>query len=752
MAPSREHSGTYPVGIDLGTTYSSLAYLTPQGQPVTLPNAEGELSTPSIVLFDGDDVIVGTEALRHSVASPDRVVQYAKRHMGDPQKCWVIDGRVYRPKEISTYIIKKLLLDAREPLGQIRHAVITVPAQFSELQRQDTVDAGLAAGLERVDIIHEPVAAALCYVLGEGMWFAELASEQTVMVFDLGGGTFDLSLVKYNQKEVRVLASGGDLQLGGLDWNKALENYACDEFIKTSISDPRLDRESMQALSIEVEQAKRSLSVRPKSTLIVQHDGRRKSFNLNRELFEQLTQPLLLRTEKTTRELLKANKLGWARIDAILATGGASRMPMIRNMLQRMGGTTLNQALSPDQSISHGAAYYAGMLHSGQRLEKSVLNRNAAGRLANFKQQSVSGRSLGILIRDTKTNLLRPHYLLPANTLLPCAYRQRFGTVVVNQKKVHLHIVESGASPSDPWVELGECIIDGLPDQLPVTSPIEVTIRYDEQARVHVEAVAISSGQSAQVTLLRPPLTATADAAAASAPLASARAQTVPDPESDQFELLSTNSSTSASSTTMDKPEKSPSPVNSKPENRKTASPSTVNTSPRTAIPVEAIPATTATPNHGAPSRGTVSSGTPSSGTVSSGPPSSGLPSGGTVSKPAPTVIRTAPAQDSKSASARKHPVASETSSRNASSSLLESSEHPIPLCGECGEVLDFKGQCLACKIRGQDPANSAAARSQSPRQPQPRKTGEDAVPTERLSTLPAPPPLSGTRLPQPPE
>jgi len=492
------------VGIDLGTTYSSLAYLTPQGQPVTLPNAEGELATPSAVLFDGNEIIVGTEALRHSVASPDRVVQYAKRHIGDPHHCWVMDGRVYRPKDISAIVLKKLLTDAQGQLGPIRHAVITIPAQFSDLQRQDTIDAGIAAGLEQVDLIHEPVAAALCYVLSEGMWFAELANEQTILIFDLGGGTFDLSLVKYNAKEVKVLASGGDLLLGGIDWNNALVKYVCDEFARTSTGDPRLDRESLQGVAIEMEQVKRALSTRPRSSAIITHEGRRKVINIEREQFEALTYPLLQRTETITRELLKNNKMGWAHIDAILATGGSSRMPMIRNMLQRLGGTTLNQSLSPDQSICHGAAYYAGMLLSDRKLEKTVLNRQASGRLANFSQQSVSGRSLGILIRDMKTQVRVPHYLIPANTPLPCAFRQRFGTILPGQTKVHLHIVESGASPQDPWVELGECVIEELPDGLPVSSPIDVTIRYDEQARVHLDALVVSSGQNARVTLHRP--------------------------------------------------------------------------------------------------------------------------------------------------------------------------------------------------------------------------------------------------------
>lgn len=505
MAFAKGRGAVQSIGIDLGTTYSSLAYLTPQGAPVTLPNAEGELSTPSVVLFDGDEAIVGAEALRHSIASPERVIVHPKRHMGDPRKVWHVDGRFYRPKDVSALILRKLLNSAEERLGPVKHAVITVPAQFSELQRRDTVEAGLQAGLERIDLINEPVAAAMCYVLGEGMWFAELANDQTVMVFDLGGGTFDLSLVRYNAQEVQVIASGGDLRLGGLDWNHALQEYACDEYIKESIADPRLDRESMQLLALEVEQVKRSLSVRPRSSLVVQHEGRRRTFPMDRSTFEALTRSLLDRTEALTRKILKDHKLGWANVDAVLITGGSSRMPMIRNMLQRISGTTRNQTLSPDQSICYGAAYYAGSLNSGRRIEQTVLNAGAVRRLSSFRQRSVSGRGLGILVRDLETGKRQPQYLIRANTPLPCAFRQQFGTAVENQTKVHLYIVESGAGENDPPVELGECVIEGLPEHLPLGSPVDVTIRYDEQARVHVEAVDLSSGARALTTIIRQP-------------------------------------------------------------------------------------------------------------------------------------------------------------------------------------------------------------------------------------------------------
>lgn len=494
---------SYAVGIDLGTTYSCISYLNPQGEPVTLPNAEGEFSTPSVVLFDGDEVIVGTEALRNSVAQPERVVENAKRFMGDPNKFWMIDGKAYRPHDIASIVLRKLLSGAEQRLGPIRHAVITVPAQFSEAQRQATITAGRLAGLERIDIINEPVAAALCHVLGEGNWFAELANDQLVLVFDLGGGTFDLSLVQYNKNAVKVVASGGDLHLGGIDWNKALAKYACDQFAKISRDDPRVDRETMQALAIEVEQTKRSLSVRPRASITLQHAGKRKLFPIDQEYFEALTADLVTRCRNITLSLLKERKIGWHQIHAVLVTGGATRMPMVRKMLKQISGTTLNDSLSPDQSIAHGAAFYAGMLLTGNTFATSSLNAEASARLARVKQQSVNARALGIIVRDKSTGTRLPHYVLPPHSALPAAFRQRFGTVVANQRRVHLRIVESGTSPEDPFVELGSCIVDDLPNDLPEGTPIDVTIRYDEQACVHVEARELRSGKSARTSIIR---------------------------------------------------------------------------------------------------------------------------------------------------------------------------------------------------------------------------------------------------------
>jgi molecular chaperone DnaK len=494
---------THAVGIDLGTTYSCLSYLNEHGEPVTLPNQEGELTTPSIVMFDGKDVIVGTEALRNAVLKPTHVVQNAKRYMGS-NKTWTIDKKTYTPVDIGAFVLKKMLDAATEQIGPITQAVITVPAQFSDWQRQATVEAGFQAGLKRVDIINEPVAAALCYVLGsEGLWFTELTDEQRILVYDLGGGTFDLSLVKYHKDEVKVLASTGDLKLGGIDWNEALSNAICDRFAREFGDDPRTDPESMQLLAMAVENTKRSLTVRPRAALTCSHGKHRKVYQIELPEFEKLTKPLLNRTISITRDLQKAYQFGLKQTDTILTTGGSSRMPAIKKALNELGFRTLNTSLSPDQSISHGATYYAGMLLTNADFAKSILSPKATAKLQKIKQRSVNARALGILIRDTSKNTRIPHYLIPENTELPTSITQTFGTVIPNQRRVNLHIVESGTIADQQFVELGTCIVEDLPPNLPEQSFVEVTITYNEQARVEVTAKDVTSGKQAHTVIVR---------------------------------------------------------------------------------------------------------------------------------------------------------------------------------------------------------------------------------------------------------
>ncbi len=357
---------SHAVGIDLGTTYSFLAYLNERGEPVTLANLDGELSTPSVVLYEGGTEVVGTEALRNAIIHPDRVIQNAKWHMGFG-KTWTIDGKQLTPVDVSAAIVRKLLTGAQRQIGKFERAVITVPARVTDAQRERTVEAGMMAGLKQVDIIKEPVAATLCHVFGQdGLRFSKLAEEKRFIVYDLGRGPFDLSLVSYHKNEIRVLDSTGDRELGGIDWNQTLLNAVADQFTAEFGADPRSDPESLRTLLLEVEQCRRSLTARAKASVICQHATKRKAYQIDIEQFNDLTANLLNRTEDITKQLLKenVNRGGKNLQPTIIAIGEYSRMPMVKAMLHRLNGTATDTSLSPDQAIVHGAAYYAGMLPS----------------------------------------------------------------------------------------------------------------------------------------------------------------------------------------------------------------------------------------------------------------------------------------------------------------------------------------------------------------------------------------------------
>ncbi len=659
---------THAVGIDLGTTYSCIAYLNEHGEPITIPNKDGELSTPSVVLFEDDHVVVGTEALRNSIRHPDRVVVHAKRHMDNPNHRWKIAGKSYTPVDISTVILKSMLDSAREKIGAIERAVITVPAQFSDVQRQATAEAGKRAGLKQVDIINEPVAAALCFVLGtEGIWFTELATAQSIMVVDLGGGTFDLSLVRYQKNEVRVIASGGDLQLGGLDWNRALEVAIAKQFQKEFSIDPMKDRESAQALALEAEQTKRSLSVRPKAALTCAAGGQRKTYQVETEQFERLTRELVDRMEVLTLDLLKENNMGWAKVDVVLTTGGSSRMPMVRSLFKKLSGRTLNTSLSPDQSIAHGATYYAGMLLTNSTFAKSILNPTAAARLAQFKQQSATARSLGLLIRDAATHTRVPHYILPANTPLPVSVSQIYGTVSDNQRRVHLRIVESGTAADSQYVELGTCQIEPLPENLPEGTEIEVTISYDEQARVSVDAKVLKTGQATHTEIVRPENMIVRALAEGAEDIEAAE-------EGTEVEVKSTPA------------------VKDAPAAAKVSAP--------------AVKGATGglTPPRSVESSGASKVSAPNSGITagrSSIVASSAAP--GKLKSPAPTPLGPKPVPAPTPAAGRP----------GRPTSALDDSNEPVPLCNKCGEPLDSRGVCLNCKSGV--PAKSESSGPKSP-------------------------------------
>ena len=363
------------IGIDLGTTFSAVAHLGPQGQPITIPNAEGELTTPSVILFESDDsAIVGREAKRAALAEPGNVAEDVKRYMGEESYPKLLRGRSISPINLSAIILKKLLQDAEVRLGPIDGAVITVPAYFDENRRQATAAAAHSAGLELIGIINEPTAAALAhafrsYTTPEG-GVADLAAADNQLpiisvVYDLGGGTFDVTVLRAVGYDLTVLATAGDVQLGGRDWDKRLYDHLSDMFVREHGADPRDDALSRQQLESTAEEIKKDLSRRDHTMFVVNHAGKTLRGELTRSQFEEMTADLLFRTESRLSRALRDAEITWGDVDDVLAVGGSTRMPQVQAMLSRVTGMMPNASISPDEAVAHGAAIHAAVCVAG---------------------------------------------------------------------------------------------------------------------------------------------------------------------------------------------------------------------------------------------------------------------------------------------------------------------------------------------------------------------------------------------------
>ena len=294
------------VGIDLGTTFCAVATLDDHGQPVTLPNRDGEMLTPSAVLLPAEgEAVVGQSALDVALEQPDRVASLIKRRMGYPSYGRPVAGRDFRPETLSAVILRKLVQDAEARIGPVRQAVVTVPAYFDDTRRKAVQDAGRIAGLEVLDILDEPTAAALAYSFQTAAApdLADPSRPRTVLVYDLGGGTFDVTLVRLSQKRFQTLAIEGDVRLGGKDWDDKIVDHVAAQFQKQVGSDPRSDPQSLAALQAAAERAKRTLSKIPQTTVTCTHGGRVLTVPLSRADFEGLTRDLLIRTKLTTQQL-----------------------------------------------------------------------------------------------------------------------------------------------------------------------------------------------------------------------------------------------------------------------------------------------------------------------------------------------------------------------------------------------------------------------------------------------------------------
>jgi molecular chaperone DnaK (HSP70) len=372
------------VGIDLGTTLSSMAYMDEHGTPVTIPNSEGDLTTPSVILFEADgEVVVGREARRAALVEPDRVVDCVKRDMGERSYHRLVAGKTISPVPLSALILKKLKQDAEARIGPIGGVVITVPAYFDEGRRQGTIHAGQIAGLRVLDILNEPTSAALAYAFrdfirrgGRPEEMAKLGTAgsggHNAVVYDLGGGTLDVTVLRIAGSELTVLSTDGDVILGGRDWDDRIVDHAATLFQAQHGLDPRSTPASYQKLLQDAENAKKDLSRRHQTKFAVVFGGKELAVSLSREEFEQLTADLLFRTQSRVESALADSHLSWEDIHEVLAVGGSTRMPQVPAMLRKVSGKEPNCSLSPDEVVAHGAAIYGVMrLLEGRKAQVS---------------------------------------------------------------------------------------------------------------------------------------------------------------------------------------------------------------------------------------------------------------------------------------------------------------------------------------------------------------------------------------------
>lgn len=401
-------------GIDLGTTYSAIAIINQFGKPEVVANSEGEPITPSAVYFDGDGVVVGTAAKDSLVTDPGRVATFFKRDMGSTEPAFYVGERGFTPTDLSAEILRKLKRDAEATLGRpVPDVVITVPAYFHNAQREATVEAGRRAGFNVLRTINEPTAAAIAYGVLRG------GKGEKLLVFDLGGGTFDVTLLLNNPDGIEVLGTDGDHRLGGKDWDDRLLHYASEQFRAAHGTDPLQDAALYPELQKRAEEAKRTLSQRSKTHLAIQCGGVMDRIEISLAKFEELTQDLLARTQDLCRRMLEDTKYTLADIDRFLLVGGSTRMPQVPRMLQALTGKTPLRDINPDQCVALGAAVQAGLELGGEEERRTGRRSHLLSVMGDRKIQDVASHSLGLILESADRKRYVNGIVLPKNTKIP---------------------------------------------------------------------------------------------------------------------------------------------------------------------------------------------------------------------------------------------------------------------------------------------------------------------------------------------
>jgi len=469
------------IGIDLGTTNSCVAVME-GGDSVVIPNTEGNRTTPSIVAFTKDgERLVGETAKRQAITNPDNTISSIKRHMGTDHNVKA-NGKEYTPQDISAMILQKLKADAESYLGEtVTDAVITVPAYFTDSQRQATKDAGKIAGLEVKRIINEPTAASLSYGLDKE------DEHQTVMVFDLGGGTFDVSVLELGDGVFEVLATKGDNHLGGDDFDNVVMNHLADEFKKENGVDLRQDNMALQRLKEAAEKAKKELSTTMTTNINLpfitanQNGPLHLNLDLTRAKFDELTADLVERTAGPTREALKDSGLSASELNKVILVGGSSRIPAVQEAVKRITGKDAHKGINPDECVALGAAIQGGVL-SGEVKDVLLLD--------------VTPLTLGI---ETLGGVATP--LIERNTTIPTKKSQVFSTAADNQTAVDINIIQGERKMASDNSGLGRFQLTGIAPAPRGIPQIEVTFDIDANGIVNVSAKDLGTGAEQKITI-----------------------------------------------------------------------------------------------------------------------------------------------------------------------------------------------------------------------------------------------------------
>ena len=494
------------VGIDLGTTFSTVARVDDDGNPITLLNDDDEAETPSVVLLaDSGHVIVGPPRSRAAMEEPGNVVSRIKRYMGSEEYNRTFDGKEITPEFVSALILKKLRQDAVERIGDVGNAVITVPYYFNDSRRKATQDAGRIAGLNVIDIINEPTAATLTYAWKKGLLGrkeSEDAAPHQVLVYDLGGGTFDVTLVRYTPAHFQVLATDGDVELGGVDWNERLVDHMADTFQEKYGSDPRSSAATLQLLRSDCDEAKVRLSDEDSVSITCRHEGNTITEQISRSQFEEMTADLSQRTIDTVQLVLDQAKMETKDLDAIVLVGGSTLMPAIPKVLEDSLGVKPYADLSPFEAVAHGAAIHAAILEAKFREGDEGVTEKVRKMLGGVQQEEVNSHGLGVTLRD-RNGKKQNKVMIRRNTQLPAKVKRTFSTFEEGQTRIRVQVNEGEAPDPDACSHVGDCRITDLPDGLPKGSPVEVTYSYGSDGRIRVTACETTGGEEATIHIER---------------------------------------------------------------------------------------------------------------------------------------------------------------------------------------------------------------------------------------------------------